>query len=148
MAQAAEADIVTHVPRDKALDLAVVVKTAADGRMAEPKLAMAEAQSKPLTWGAIQQLLLQPAIIYTIIQARRRSVGDAKYENGRDSVMAMHNAGVTVLAGTDAHTEPTSPFEVLQGETLHRELEWFVDPGMTTIEALQAATTCCGMLRA
>ncbi|KAI5456870.1 putative hydrolase [Mariannaea sp. PMI_226] len=141
MAQAAKADIVTHVPKDKALDQEAVAKMVEDGRVAVPTLAMAEAQTKPPSWGAIFRLLLRPSVIYTIIQAKRRSQGDAKYDNGRDSVTAMHRAGVRVLAGTDAHTEPTSPFEVLQGEALHRELELLVDAGMTTVEALRAATS-------
>jgi imidazolonepropionase-like amidohydrolase len=45
-------------------------------------------------------------------------------------VLALHNAGVTVVAGTDA----------LCGFALHRELELYVDAGFSPADALRAAT--------
>jgi len=45
-------------------------------------------------------------------------------------VLALHKAGVTIVAGTDA----------LCGFALHRELELYVDAGLSPVDALRAAT--------
>ena len=45
-------------------------------------------------------------------------------------VLALHKAGVTIVAGTDA----------LCGFSLHRELELYVDAGFSPVDALRAAT--------
>jgi imidazolonepropionase-like amidohydrolase len=44
---------------------------------------------------------------------------------------ALHDAGVTVVAGTD---------QAVPGHSLHRELELYVAAGFTPLEAIQAAT--------
>ena len=55
--------------------------------------------------------------------------------NERTIVAAMQHAGVGLLAGTDTPT-----YGVFPGSGLHEELALLVDAGMTTAEALQAAT--------
>ena len=61
-------------------------------------------------------------------------------------VGAMNKAGVKLLAGTDSGSVPF----VLQGFSLHDELELFVESGLTPMEALQTATInaaeCVGKL--
>lgn len=52
----------------------------------------------------------------------------------------MHRAGVTILAGTDAHKEASSPFTVKHGDSLHHQFELLVDAGLSPREVLQAAT--------
>jgi len=53
----------------------------------------------------------------------------------RDMVRILHEAGARILAGTD------SPLPVLlYGHSLHKELQYFVDAGMSPYEALQTAT--------
>ena len=52
------------------------------------------------------------------------------YEKMIEFVGRLHKAGVTVLPGTDA----------IPGFTLHRELELYVQAGMTPGEALRSAT--------
>lgn len=50
----------------------------------------------------------------------------------KDNVLALHDAGVPILAGTDLATH---------GISIHRDLELLVDAGLTPIEALSAATS-------
>jgi imidazolonepropionase-like amidohydrolase len=51
-------------------------------------------------------------------------------------VGAMHRAGVPLLAGTDT----AAAVDVLPGFSLHQELEFFVQAGLSPMAALQTAT--------
>lgn len=53
------------------------------------------------------------------------------FEKLLDAVRHMHQAGVTIVAGTDIG---------VPGHTLHREMELYVEAGFTPLQALQAAT--------
>ena len=144
MAQDAGADVVTHAPRDKVLDKEACLRMTRESRVSVPTLVMMEAVTKPMGWVPILRMFLRPRILFAIINAKRKSGADAgkqSYENARDSVTALHRAGVPILAGTDCHEEPTSPFSVKHGDSLHRELELLVEAGLSTVEALQAATS-------
>jgi imidazolonepropionase-like amidohydrolase len=52
------------------------------------------------------------------------------------TLIALHDAGVPVLAGSDAPNGGT-----IVGATLHMELELLVEAGLTPLEALRAATS-------
>ena len=52
----------------------------------------------------------------------------------------MYKAGVVILAGTDANVAEHSPASVPHGESIHQELELLVDAGLSTVDALRAAT--------
>jgi len=52
------------------------------------------------------------------------------------AVRQLHDAGVTILAGTDAPNPGTA-----HGATLHRELELLVQAGLSPLDALKAATS-------
>ena len=65
------------------------------------------------------------------ISARARMI----YQKELDLVLAMHRAGVKMLAATDAVV-----WYVVPGFSLHDELELFVKAGLTPMEALQTAT--------
>lgn len=54
----------------------------------------------------------------------------------RANVLALHRAGVSILAGTDAPNPGLVP-----GASLHRELQHLVAAGLTPIEALSTATS-------
>src|SRR5579863_8556969 len=53
-----------------------------------------------------------------------------------DMTLAMHRAGVPLMAGTDT----AAGVYVIPGFSLHQELELFVKAGLTPMEALQTAT--------
>ncbi len=55
------------------------------------------------------------------------------------AVAVAHRAGVPMLAGTDAFTQPASKEQALES-ALHKELALLVAAGFTPLEALQAAT--------
>lgn len=55
----------------------------------------------------------------------------ARLERGLRIVKALHDAGVPIVAGTD---------EGIPGHSLHREIELYVEAGLTPMQALQAAT--------
>ena len=116
-AQAAGADILTHAPRDGVLDPVAVARAVAAGRVVVPTLAMME---------AIVNNLAPP---------------DADYAYSRASVAALHEAGVPILAGTDANDSPGTPSRVPHGDSLHHELELLVDAGLSPRHALRAATS-------
>jgi imidazolonepropionase-like amidohydrolase len=115
-AQAAGADILTHVPLDEPLAPAAAAQVAAAGRVVVPTLTMME---------GIVASIAPPG---------------ADYANARASVTALHEAGVPVLAGTDANDSPGTPSRVPHGESLHRELELLAGAGLSTLEVLLAAT--------
>jgi imidazolonepropionase-like amidohydrolase len=58
------------------------------------------------------------------------------------TVMALHDAGVDILAGSDVPTEPIPDLGGLaHGVSLHHELQLLVSAGFTPTEALRAATS-------
>ncbi len=116
-AQRAGADILTHAPLDEVLAPAAAGDLAAAGRAVVPTLTM---------MAAIVASVAPPS---------------ADYANARASVTVLHEAGVPILAGTDANDSPGTPVRVPHGESLHRELELLVDAGLSPLSALLAATT-------
>ncbi|KAI0161401.1 hypothetical protein GGR57DRAFT_356251 [Xylariaceae sp. FL1272] len=114
----AEFDVLTHVPMDRAVDSAMADKMTLNDIVAIPTLAMMEGFKK--SW-----------ILWPLYYKRDFSVA-------LRSVTAMKEAGVMILAGTDAN--PFWVVDVRAGVAMHRELELLVDSGLTPSEALRAAT--------
>ncbi|MCJ1376288.1 hypothetical protein MMC20_007530 [Loxospora ochrophaea] len=114
MAQKAKVDIVTHVPLDKTLDDASIQCMLSEKRVSIPTMTMMDGIAK--------------------------RVDSKYYAHIRESVAAMHRAGILVLAGTDSNAAPHVPANVIHGRSLHLELELLVDAGLSPVEALRAAT--------
>jgi imidazolonepropionase-like amidohydrolase len=59
----------------------------------------------------------------------------------RASVATLREAGMAIIAGTDANRSPGAPAAPPFGASLHDELELLVDAGLTPVEAIHAATS-------
>ena len=115
-AQRAGADILTHAPLDEPLGADLVGWAAAAGQVVVPTLIMME---------RIVAQLAPPG---------------AAYANAQASVSALDQAGVPIVAGTDANAMPGSPASIPHGESLHRELELLAEAGLSALDVLRAAT--------
>ncbi|MEU5213210.1 amidohydrolase family protein [Streptomyces sp. NPDC020742] len=112
MAVDSGADFLTHVPVDGVIAESDLARMAAAGQIAIPTITMME--------GAVADKASSAHVL--------------------KSVAGLHRAHVSVLAGTDANSQPGSPFAVPHGESLHHELERLVQAGASAAEALRAAT--------
>jgi imidazolonepropionase-like amidohydrolase len=115
-AQAAGADVLTHAPLNAPLDEDAVTSAKTAHRTSVPTLVMMEGV------------------------AANAPVPGLDYRHARDSVAALHRAGVPVVLGTDANQAVGVPANVPYGVSAHRELELLVEAGLTPAEALNAAT--------
>ncbi|MFB8002251.1 amidohydrolase family protein [Nocardia sp. NPDC056000] len=108
-------DILTHIPMGAVLSDGEIERMAAGGHIVVPTLTMME--------GCAELFGVAPAFAAALT-----------------SVGALHAAGVPILAGTDANRTPGVPFHPEPGRSLHHELELLVRAGLSTIDALNAAT--------
>lgn len=140
MAFKAKADIITHSPRDKPVDNAMVEGMVANGIISVPTLVMMQEVSRRPPLSAMLGMLLKPSLFMAILRAKSSGEGEQRYENAKESVAKMYRGGIPILAGTDCHDEPNSFFDVKHGDSMHRELQLLVEAGLSTIDALRAAT--------
>ena len=91
---------------------------------------------------------LHPAILQPFRRANNRYVKDAddwvpsvqqRFEIEKRITRMLHEAGVSLLAGTDASTAAVFP-----GDSLITEIELLVEAGLKPVEALRAATMNAG----
>ncbi|WP_253814780.1 amidohydrolase family protein [Nocardia amikacinitolerans] len=115
MALDAGVDVLTHIPLGVALSSGDIERMTTGQHIAVPTLTMMEGVAE--SYGA-----------------------DAMFAASLASVGALHAAGVPVLAGTDANATPGVPFHPPHGASLHHELELLVRAGLSTVDALNAAT--------
>lgn len=115
MAQIAGADAITHAPLDGVMSDSEVQQMVEDKRISIPTLVMMDGAAK--------------------------GKKNLDFENSRKTVAALHHAGVPILAGTDANRAPGVPAQITHGVSIHDELELLVSCGLSTTEALQAATS-------
>jgi imidazolonepropionase-like amidohydrolase len=94
-----------------------------------------DAQYAPVSWRDKSWPRFTASIIKELdtdpLEVRQRFV-----QHELEIVQRLHKAGVPFLAGTDT----PAGVDVIPGVSLHRELQRFVDAGLTPLEALQTAT--------
>lgn len=135
-------DVIAHVPADAELDQALVDRIADAGIAVGPTLATIENTLGEQGGAAVAG---DPRLAEALGDDRkRRLTSDVSGWHGRqlppyaraeDNVRRLADAGVTLLAGTDA-PNPGTVF----GASLHRELELLVRCGLSPAQALTAAT--------
>ncbi len=81
-----------------------------------------------------------PTLVMMAGVAANAPVPGLDYRHARDSVTALHRAGVPVVLGTDANQAKGVPANVPYGISAHSELELLTEAGLTPAEALHAAT--------
>ncbi|MFJ1706272.1 amidohydrolase family protein [Kitasatospora sp. NPDC088346] len=145
-------DVVAHVPVDGDLDRALAERIAEAGIAVGPTLATIEnvlgdagdAGDGAVAGGAAVVADPRPAGTPGGAQVRRLTSGASEQRPGRrlppysraeENVGRLVDAGVTILAGTDA-PNPGTVF----GASLHRELELLGRCGLTPARVLHAAT--------
>jgi imidazolonepropionase-like amidohydrolase len=113
---AAHADHIHHAPLDKAITSEMVRDILHQGQVVTPTLTMmrAVAANEPKT---------------------------RNFQAAVKSVSMLYKAGVQILAGTDANTQPGVPASVPFGSSMHDEMENLVMAGMSNRDALRAATS-------
>ena len=117
-AQAAGVDLPCHVPLDYPLDDASVSRLIENKAVVTPTLIMMQ---------SIVNNTGQPFSHYT--------------ENAEGSVAKLYKAGVPIILGTDANTSPYVPANPPFGLSVHEELELLVQAGLSTVDAIKAATS-------
>lgn len=115
-AVASGAEFVTHVPTVGAIADADLAAMRAAGQTAIPTITMMEG----------------------ILASRAPST--ASVEDLLHSLQRLRAAGIPILAGTDANSEPSLPSPVPHGRSLHHELALMVRAGIPAVEVLRAAT--------
>jgi hypothetical protein len=135
-------DVVAHVPVDGELDRALAERIAEAGIAVGPTLATTEnflgepggaaVAADPRLAGILGDAQAQRL---TSGAPGRRGQGMPPYSRAEENVGRLVDAGVTILAGTDA-PNPGTVF----GASLHRELELLGRCGITPAQALNAAT--------
>jgi imidazolonepropionase-like amidohydrolase len=127
MALQAGVDMITHAPLDRPVTEFTAARILAQKCVMIPTLTMMKGIADRVAAAAASQPEGVPA-------------AGPSYESARDSVAELHRTGVPILAGTDANAGPGIPFSPCHGESLHDELELLIDAGLSTVEALRAAT--------
>ncbi|WP_125612265.1 amidohydrolase family protein [Specibacter cremeus] len=114
MAVHAGVDVLAHVPLDQVLTPADVQLIVAGGQVCVPTLTMMQGVA---------------------------ALGESSvFETATRNVAALYRAGVPIVAGTDANALPGVPVHLDHGQCLHDELELLVGAGLSTTDALRAAT--------
>jgi imidazolonepropionase-like amidohydrolase len=109
------------------------------GTVIEPTFARFELNTHPIDtpFAAFEPSLpkvpreLADILNHTGVPATAASRARAQAERAGEVLLALHRAGIPIIAGIDL---------VVPGHSLHRELELYVKAGLTPMEAIQTAT--------
>lgn len=128
-------DGLVHAPVDEIPDEELVATLRDQGMFVIPTLSV----STPSGTGVAEDPVLGPRLSEKELESlrkytpRHRPGGD---QVSMDAVKALHEGGVTILAGSDSPNRGTAT-----GVSIHQELEMLVQAGLTPAEALVAATS-------
>ena len=131
----AGADGFVHLPTDDVPSDELIGAMVDRGMFVSPNLSLARHEGLRL----IEDPVLGPRLNEQEIrnlrawEAKRQEFGD---EVEYAALIALHDAGVPVLAGSDTPNGGTT-----DGASLHMELQLLVEAGLTPVEALKAATS-------
>ncbi|CAI6331763.1 unnamed protein product [Periconia digitata] len=132
--QAVETNVagIQHVPRDGNLTNELIQLSKNANQFVTPTLAIFAAALHPPN-----PIFLQ----FLSANSSSNSSSNSSWENVVHNVRALYHARIPLLAGTDAVGTIAPNVSIPYGETLHRELEYYVDDiGMTPAEAINSAT--------
>lgn len=117
----AGADVITHAPISATLSADLAGRVAASGTAVSPTLVM----------------------MRTILENLRIPFRPKSLHFGQTiaSTKALDDAGASIVLGTDANADETSPARVAHGSAVHEELALLVDAGLSPANALAAATS-------
>ncbi|KAK4945460.1 hypothetical protein LTR10_015356 [Elasticomyces elasticus] len=98
---------------------------------------------KPITADIAYEILLKQQVsvpTLAIMKAILTIKPQVSYRSAQETVTLLHQAGVPILAGTDANLQQGVLVEVPFGSSLHEELGLLSAAGMTNREVLNVAT--------
>lgn len=110
-------DVLTHAPLDRPLPESTIRRMLEAGTFSSPTLIM----------------------MRTMARARLGDHAEPAFANALESVRRLHQAGVPIVAGTDANETPIAA--VPHGASIHDEIALLQQVGMSGAEALRAATS-------
>ncbi|WQF89367.1 Putative metal-dependent hydrolase, composite domain superfamily [Colletotrichum destructivum] len=138
-------DVFAHAPLDAPIDTALALKMAAKNVIFVPTLTMMRRRASAIDSNANNTTAISsPGPDKTtanqgpVEHSHTDFVPGSSYDNATQSVRTLHDAGVTICAGTTANPVPGSriPF----GESLHEELRLLVEAGIPVLHVLRSAT--------
>jgi imidazolonepropionase-like amidohydrolase len=122
-------DVITHAPVNRAITAEEAAGLAERRAVLLPTLTMLQGTARIIKakrmFRVLRQLNIAPPV---------------EYANARASVVVAKAAGLQILAGTDANTDPGAPWNPKFGSSLHDEFELLVEAGLTPVEVIVAAT--------
>jgi imidazolonepropionase-like amidohydrolase/beta-lactamase class A len=135
----ANADGLAHIFTDAVPDEAFIEQAVESGLFVIPTLAIFQnIGSEPADLSVIDDPFLTPYLTAADLQSLESpysGFADLSLANGQEAVKLLFDAGVPILAGTDAPNPGTA-----HGASLHRELVLLTDAGLSPVDVLHAAT--------